>query len=98
MSEVMVAIITAGIGLIGTIITVVATNKNTLSALSEQSKLADEKINGQINVIQNEIQALSQRVEKHNSMIERTYSLESRVAVLEAKNAGQQSTKGAIVQ
>lgn len=92
MNEVLVAIITAGVSLVGTIITVVMTNRSTLAAMSEQSKLADEKINGQINVIQTEIQTLSDRVEKHNSMVERTYNLESRVAVLEARSA----QKGAV--
>lgn len=88
-SEILVAIITAGVSLIGTVITVVMANKSTLSALSEQSKIADEKIQGQINVLQTEIQTLSTRVEKHNQMVERTYNLESRVAVLEAKGQGQ---------
>ena len=91
-SEILVAIITAGISLIGTIVTVVMTNRSTLSALSEQSKIADEKIQGQINVLQTEIQTLSQRVEKHNQMVERTYNLESRVAVLEAKGQGQRAS------
>ena len=90
-SEVLVAIITAGVSLIGTVITVLVANRSTLSALSEQSKIADEKIQGQINVLQTEIQTLSQRVEKHNQMVERTYNLESRVAVLEAKGQGQRA-------
>lgn len=97
MNEVLVAIITAGVSLIGTIITVVMTNRSTLAAMSEQSKLADEKIQGQINVIETEIKELSAKVEKHNQMVERTYNLESRVAVLEATKAGQQQ-RGAIVQ
>ncbi|MBR2799797.1 MAG: hypothetical protein IKE04_02755 [Oscillospiraceae bacterium] len=74
-SAILVAVITAGVGLVGTIITVLAANKSTLSAMSEQSKLADEKIQGQINVIQTEIKTLSDRVEKHNSIIERTFHL-----------------------
>ena len=32
-----------------------------------------------------EIDELSKRVDKHNSMVERTYNLESRVSVLESK-------------
>ena len=86
-NAVLVAVITAGVSLIGTIITVLMANKSTLAAMSEQSKLADEKIQGQIGVIDNKIETLSQRVEKHNSMVERTYNLESRVSVLEAKGA-----------
>jgi len=83
-NTVLVAIITAGVSLIGTVITVVMANKSTLAAMSEQSKLADEKIQGQINVITNDIKTLSDRVDKHNKMVERTYNLESRVSVLEA--------------
>ncbi len=84
-NAILVAIITGAISLIGTIITVMAANKQTLATLSEQSKLADEKINGQICVIEEKIDTLSKRVEKHNSMVERTYNLETRVSVLEAK-------------
>lgn len=84
-TSIWVAIITGLISLIGTVITVTMANKQTLNTLSEQSKLADEKINGKIGVIEEKIDNLSKRVEKHNSMVERTYSLESRVSVLEAK-------------
>lgn len=84
-SAIMVAIITGAISLLGTIITVTMANKQTLATLSEQSKLADENINGKIKVIETKIDTLNQRVEKHNSMVERTYDLESRVSVLEAK-------------
>lgn len=87
-NAVLVAIITAGVSLIGTVITVVTTNKATLAAMSEQSKLADERIQGQIAVIDEKIETLSSRVEKHNSMVERTYNLESRVSVLEAQSSG----------
>jgi hypothetical protein len=84
-SSIWVAIITGLISLIGTIITVTMANKQTLNTLSEQSKLADEKINGKIGVIEEKIDTLSKRVEKHNSMVERTYQLETRVAVLEER-------------
>ena len=84
-TSIWVAVVTGGISLLGTVITVMAANKQTLAKLSEQSKLADEKINGRIGVIEEKIDNLSKRVEKHNSMVERTYSLESRVSVLEAK-------------
>lgn len=84
-TSIWVAIITGLISLIGTIITVTMANKQTLNTLSEQSKLADEKINGKIGVIEEKIDTLSKRVEKHNSMVERTYQLETRVAVLEER-------------
>lgn len=82
-STVLVAIVTAGIGLVGTIITVLAANRSTLAAMSEQSKVTDENIKGQIKLIESEITTLSARVDKHNNAVERTYNLEARVKVLE---------------
>lgn len=86
-TSILVAIITGAISLTGTIITVVMANRQTLAALSEQSKLADADIKGKINVIETEIKDLSKKVEKHNSVLERTYNLETRVTVLEQKGA-----------
>ena len=86
-STILVAIITGAISLTGTIITVITANKQTLAALSEQSKLADADIKGKIGVIETKIEDLSKKVEKHNSVLERTYDLETRVAVLEKKGA-----------
>ena len=86
-TPVLVAIITGAISLFGTIITVLTANKATLAALSEQSKLADADLKGKISVIETEIKDLSKKVEKHNSVLERTYNLETRVTVLEKKGA-----------
>lgn len=84
-SAIWVAIITGAISLIGTIITVTMANRQTLATLSEQSKLADENIKGKIGVIEQQIKDLSNKVDKHNAVVERTYNLETRVAVLEDK-------------
>lgn len=97
MNEIVATVITAVVSLAGTIITVVLANKSTLAALDKKSELSDAEIKGQIDVIKEEIKTLSDRVEKHNSMVERTYNLESRVAVLEATKAGQVQ-RGAVVQ
>ena len=79
MSEaVIVALITAGVSLFGTVVTVLAS-----------SKASAEKVQGQINLVQNEIKTLSDRVEKHNKVIDRTYSLEARMAVVESKVKGE---------
>ena len=86
-TSIWVAIITGAISLVGTVITVTMANKQTLSTLSEQSKLADESIRGRIGVIETKIEALSNKVDKHNAVVERTYNLETRVAVLEEKGA-----------
>ena len=83
-SAVLVAVITGAIGLIGTIITVITANKSTLAAMSEQSKVTDENIRGQIKLLENEISTLSARVDKHNNLVDRMYNLEARVKVIEA--------------
>lgn len=80
---VLVAIVTAGLSLIGTVITVLTANRATLAALDKKSELSDEKIQGEIAVIKTEIQNLSNRVEAHNQIVERTYKLEGRVTELE---------------
>ena len=77
------AIIVALITLAGTIITVIMTNRHTLSELDKKSELSDSKIQGEINVINANIETLSDRVEKHNSMIERVYQLEGRMNEVE---------------
>ena len=77
------AIIVALITLAGTIITVVITNRHTIAELDKKSELSDSKIQGEINVIKNNIETLSDRVEKHNSMIERVYQLEGRMNEVE---------------
>lgn len=84
-SGVLVALITGGISLLGTVITVLITSRQTVAALDKKSELSDEKIHGEIAVIKTEIKTLSERVEKHNNMIERTYALERRMDVAEER-------------
>lgn len=86
MSEaVVVALITGGLTLIGTVISVAISHKGTLEKIDANSKVADEKIQGEINVLKADIRTLSNRVEAHNKMVERTYQLERRADVLEEK-------------
>ncbi len=77
MSEaVLVALVSAGISLAGTVVTVLAS-----------SRASQEKLRGEINVVRERIETLSGRVEKHNGVIERTYGLETRLAVVERRLA-----------
>lgn len=77
---VIVAIVTSVLTLIGTVITVLATNKQTLSALDKKSELTDAQIKAQLErhqvVTDTKIDELTRKVEKHNNLIERTYILE----------------------
>lgn len=77
------AVIVAAISLIGTIITVWAANRHTLSELDKKSELSDTRLDAKLEkhqaVTDTKIDALARRVEKHNNMIERTIQLEGRM-------------------
>lgn len=86
MSEaIIVALITGGLTLLGTVVTVVVSHKQTIATLEKNSAVADEKIQGEINVLKADIRTLSNRVEAHNKVIERTYKLEERMSVAEER-------------
>lgn len=86
MSEaVIVALLSGGLTLLGTIITVLATHKSTLASLDKKTEVSDAQIKGQLDVIKADIRTLSNRVDKHNNVIERTYALEQKAAVFEEK-------------
>lgn len=77
------AVIVAAISLIGTIITVWAANRHTLSELDKKSELSDQKLDAKLErhqaVTDTKLDALTRTVEKHNQMIERTFKLEGRM-------------------
>ena len=77
---IVVALITGGLALVGQIIVAARNNKELYAKLDKQSELADERMRGEITVIQTEITELRHQVEKHNSVIERTYALEKEQA------------------
>lgn len=77
---VLVAIITGVLAVIGEIIISARSTRELYAKLDKQSELSDEKIKGEIAVIHAEISELRKTVEKHNSMVERTYNLEKEVA------------------
>lgn len=81
MTEAMwVAFITGSLAIIGEIILSAKSTKELYAKLDKQSELADERMKGEIAVIHTEIAELRKNVEKHNSVIERTYNLEVEVA------------------
>lgn len=82
---IIVALITSGLTLIGTIITVTLSHNSTIDKIDANSKVADEKIQGEINVLKADIRTLSNRVEAHNKVVERTYKLEERMSVAEER-------------
>ena len=82
---IIVAQLSGGMTLIGTIITVVLSHRSTISTLEKNSELADQQIKGEIGVVNEKIEELSRRVEKHNQVVERTYAQEQKAAVMEEK-------------
>lgn len=81
---VIVALITVTANIILQIVSAAVQSKDLLEKLQAESELADERIKSEIKannaLIYEKIDELSRRVEKHNSVIERTYKLEETVA------------------
>lgn len=73
-SEMIVALITGGCSLVGVIVSNIFANKNVQNSIETHQAVTDEQI-----------KALSNRVEKHNSVIDRTYVVEQRLEVLTEK-------------
>ncbi|MBR5289329.1 MAG: hypothetical protein IKU34_12195 [Clostridia bacterium] len=88
MSEaVLSAIITAVLALVGTVITVVTTNRQTLAALDKKSELSDAKLEAELEkhmaVTDTKIEELTREVRAHNEFARRVPVLEEKVAHLE---------------
>ena len=80
---VLVALITGGISIVGTIITVLAANRQTLPQMDKKSELSDIRLDAKLEkhqaVTDTKIDELTRKVEKHNNLIERVYKLEGDV-------------------
>ena len=80
---VLVALITGGISIVGTIITVLAANRQTLAQMDKKSELSDIRLDAKLEkhqaVTDTKIDELTRKVEKHNNLIERVYKLEGDV-------------------
>lgn len=86
MSEaIIVALITGACAVISQIVISANSTKELYAKLDEQSKIADERIKTDLAVIRTEVAELRKTVEKHNSMVERTYRLEQDFKVQDEK-------------
>ena len=77
---IIIAFVTGALAVVGEIIVSAKNTRDLYSKLDTQSQLADERLKGDLAVIHTEINELRKTVEKHNSVIERTYKLETDVA------------------
>ena len=84
---VIVALLTGVLSIIGTVITVLAANRQTLAALDKKSELSDAKLEAELRkhqaVTDEKIDELTRQVNKHNQVIERTFRLEGRMTEVE---------------
>lgn len=81
---VIVALITVTANIILQVALAAAQSKDLLAKLQAESELADERIKSEIKannaLIYEKIDELSRRVEKHNTVIDRVYALETQTA------------------
>ena len=89
---VITALIAGGCAVIGQAILAKSNNQKLTQELfariDKQSELNDEKLKGDIAVIKTEIKTLSDRVEKHNNLIDRMYHVEAAVTELQHQQGG----------
>lgn len=77
---IVVALITGACAIVSQLIISAKSTNDLYAKMDKQSELKDAELKGDIAVIRTEITELRKNVEKHNSVIERTYALEKEVA------------------
>ena len=87
MSEaVVVAMITGGLSLVGTVITVILANRNTLATLDKKSEVSDLMLKAELErhqaVTDTKIEELTREVRKHNNFAERVPVIEEQVKIV----------------
>lgn len=86
MSEtIIVAIITGGLSILGTIITVLVANKQTINTLDKKSDLSDARLDAKLEkhqaVTDTKIEELTREVRRHNNFAERVPVMEEQIKV-----------------
>lgn len=84
MSEsVLVALITGGLSLVGTVITVILANRNTLATFDKKSEVSDLMLKAELErhqaVTDTKIEELTREARKHNNFAERVPVLEAQI-------------------
>ena len=85
MREIIVALITGGMSLIGVVITVVYTSKRSdaqiIAELKTRSESSDAKLDKEIALLRAEVDELMREVRMHNNFAQRIPVLEERIEV-----------------
>lgn len=85
---VIVALITLVGTIVGNTIISVANSNSLYNKLDKQSEISDEKLKARMDVFQADLRTLSNRVDAHNKIVERTYSLERKTGMIEERIEG----------
>ena len=84
-----VALLSGGLTLVGTILTILFTNRHTLSAIEKNSELSDAKLDAKLEkhqaVTDTKIDELTREVREHNNFARRMPVIEEKVASLERR-------------
>ena len=82
---VLVAMITGGISIVGTIITVLAANRQTLAQMDKKSELSDIRLDAKLEkhqaVTDTKLEELTREVRKHNDFASRVPVMEEQIRV-----------------
>ena len=82
---VLVALITGGISIVGTIITVLAANRQTLAQMDKKSELSDIRLDAKLEkhqaVTDTKLEELTREVRKHNDFASRVPVMEEQIRV-----------------
>lgn len=86
MSEaIIVALVSAGVSILGTIITVLAANRQTINTLDKKSDLSDAKLEAELKkhqaVTDTKLDELTREVRMHNNFAQRVPVLEEQIKV-----------------
>ena len=96
MSEsIIVALITAGLSLIGIVWTNRKSNAVLLAKIEEQSKLSDAKLEKELAVTNTKIENLATAVNRHNGFAERIPALEEKAKAADRRLTDLEHAKGA---
>ncbi len=97
-TTILVALITGACAVIGNVVISARNTKDLFAKLDKRSELADAELKnevsvfraeivGEIGLLKADIADLRKTVDRHNKIVERTYSLESKTAVMEEQIA-----------
>lgn len=86
MNEAIIVAIIAALGaIIGQWVLGKQNSKELYAKLDKQSEIADEKLKARMDVFQADLRTLSNRVQEHNKLIDRTYKLEEKTSMLDER-------------